>query len=56
MARELYDHTGDTGLGAAAFDEYENLNLAYVPRWQPQVAELASALFGQFGRILDGPC
>ena len=40
VALELYDHTGDTGVGAAAFDEYEYENLGYLPAQQGLVTQV----------------
>ena len=50
VAAELYDHTGDDGLGAASFDEYEYENLAYDTSRGEQTNELARALRAQFDR------
>ena len=47
-ARELYDHKGDEGFGAAAFDDFEFVNL--VEERRGQVAELSAVLRGQFDR------
>ena len=49
VAQELYSHVGDTGLGSAAFDDYEYVNLAYNASKAVQVAELAAILLKQFG-------
>ena len=47
-ACELYDHTGDEGAGARAFDDFEFVNLAYRLERAPQVAQLAALLRAQF--------
>lgn len=48
LAKELYDHSGDTGFGAAAFDEHEYDNLAYVEAHSDLAARLAAVLRKQF--------
>ena len=48
VAKELYDHSQDSGLGVASFDEFEFQNLAYDPSRQKQVADLALRLAKQF--------
>ena len=48
VARELYDHSGDSGVGAAAFDDFEYENLAYLAAQQGLVKELAAVLLEQF--------
>lgn len=32
---ELYDHINDTGMAPMAFDDFENVNLAGSPRYEP---------------------
>lgn len=49
VAAELYDHTGDPGVGPAAYDEYEADNLAYEPAHRARAAALAATLRAQFG-------
>ena len=44
MARELYDHAGDTGLAPAAFDDFENENLAGRPAYAHVQAALLARL------------
>jgi hypothetical protein len=48
VAQELYDHTGDDGLGPDSFDEHEYQNLAYKPEQRAMVAELAALLKSRF--------
>ena len=48
LASELYDHRGDTGMGAAAFD-LESSNLAGLAEYAPTVAALRALLHEQFG-------
>ena len=48
VASELYDHTGDTGVGPGSFDDYEFVSLAARPERQAQVQELAAVLRAQF--------
>ena len=48
VTKELYSHAGDTGLGSAAFDDYEFENLAYEPASQAQAAALAAQLAAHF--------
>eukprot|EP01050_Picozoa_sp_SAG11_P013773 SAG11_NODE_1633_length_4542_cov_4.532298_2_plen_240_part_00 len=50
VAAELYDHTGDDGLGVTSFDEYEYENLAYDTSRGAQKDKLAAALRVQFDR------
>ena len=45
---ELYDHAGDPGVGIAAFDDFENVNVADA---YPQVA---AELFGQLKAHFGG--
>ena len=47
-AAELYDHSDDTGLGRAAFESFENENIANLPESAAVVAQLAAALREQF--------
>lgn len=47
-AIELYDHENDNGVGPAAFDAFENVNLAYLPASQGQVAQLHAVLKAHF--------
>ena len=48
VATELYDHSGDDGTGARAFDEFEFVNLAKEPSRREQVRMLAGLLRAQF--------
>lgn len=41
---ELYDHTGDTGMAPAAFDDFENVNLAGRPEYAQVQAQLLARL------------
>ena len=50
VAAELYDHYGDDGVGAAAYDDFENVNLAHEPARRAQVQALAARLRAQFER------
>ena len=50
VASELYDHYGDDGVGAAAYDDFENVNLAHEPARRAQVQALAARLRAQFER------
>ena len=50
VASELYDHYGDDGDGAAAYDDFENVNLAHEPARRAQVQALAARLRAQFER------
>ena len=47
---ELYTHTGDDGMAPAAFDDYENTNLAI----QPQYAPLRDKLLAQLRELVEG--
>ncbi len=48
VARELYDHTGNTGRGPASMDQFEYNNLAYDPARAVDVAQLAAVIRQQF--------
>ena len=50
VSAELYDHTGDTGLGFESYDEFEFENLAYLPERATQVASLAAQLKEQYDK------
>ena len=41
---------GDDGVGAAAYDDFENVNLAHEPARRAQVQALAARLRAQFER------
>ena len=41
---ELYQHTGDTGMAPAAFDDYENVNLAKDPVHKAKLEEMLTQL------------
>ena len=41
---ELYDHAGDDGMAPAAFDDYENVNLAGNPEWSVVQKQLRARL------------
>jgi hypothetical protein len=41
---ELYNHTGDTGVVPAAFDDYENVNLAKDPAFKAKLEEMLEQL------------
>eukprot|EP01050_Picozoa_sp_SAG11_P020412 SAG11_NODE_3434_length_2450_cov_1.447044_3_plen_110_part_00 len=41
---ELYAHTGDDGMAPAAFDDYENVNLAQDPAHKEKLAEMLAQL------------
>ena len=43
VATELYSHLGDDGIAPAAFDDFENVNLAGSPAW----AAVESALLAR---------
>ena len=44
MGVELYDHTGDDGMAPAAFDDYENTNLAGNAEWAALEATMRARL------------
>ena len=48
VARELYSHAGNTGLGPASLDDFEYVNEAYEEQARGVVAQLAAALKKQF--------
>ncbi len=48
VAQELYDHTGDMGMGPESIDNYEYVNMAYKPERAQQVTELGAMLKNQF--------
>eukprot|EP01050_Picozoa_sp_SAG11_P016852 SAG11_NODE_2350_length_3483_cov_3.342494_4_plen_175_part_00 len=48
LALELYNHTGNRGVGSSAFDEFEFVNLGYLPSVASERATLAAALKTQF--------
>eukprot|EP00039_Didymoeca_costata_P011243 m.157145 g.157145 ORF g.157145 m.157145 type:complete len:576 (+) comp15110_c0_seq1:1469-3196(+) len=54
VTAELYDHVGDLGRGADTFDNYEYINLAYVPERQGQVMAMASMLKEMFDKPTNG--
>ena len=54
VAQELYDHTGNTGIGAGSFDDFENANVAYQPHRDAQIKTLAAALNTQFNHGRPG--
>jgi hypothetical protein len=41
---ELYDHGNDTGVGVSALDDFDNVNLAYLPGYEATVRELHTQL------------
>merc|ERR1712224_796114 len=41
---ELYDHRNDDGTGEAAFDDFENENLAFQAEYQEVVVQLSKQL------------
>ena len=41
---ELYNHAGDDGMAPAAFDDYENENLAGKPEWAAVQTRMAAQL------------
>ena len=49
-ATELYSHKGDTGLGKAAFDDFENQNEAHDESNAAVVAALHKRLAAQFSK------
>eukprot|EP01049_Picozoa_sp_SAG25_P001424 SAG25_NODE_62_length_17948_cov_8.453975_17_plen_406_part_00 len=49
-AVEMYDHSGDTGLGPATFDDFENINLAYDSAYSSQRTHLSNMLREHFDR------
>lgn len=55
VAQELYDHVGDKGFGPETFDDFEYVNLAYLPTHKQLVEELAAVLLKQFGHS-DATC
>ena len=56
VASELYNHTGDTGLGRNAFESFENVNLVHLPSSQPAVATLSQLLRAQFENSVTQEC
>lgn len=48
VAQELYDHTGDLGLGPASFDDYEYVNVVFEAGRAAQVQALAKMILTQF--------
>eukprot|EP00656_Telonema_subtile_P007510 TRINITY_DN13522_c0_g1_i2.p1 TRINITY_DN13522_c0_g1~~TRINITY_DN13522_c0_g1_i2.p1 ORF type:complete len:562 (+),score=89.18 TRINITY_DN13522_c0_g1_i2:201-1886(+) len=44
IATELYSHVGDTGMGNAAFDDFENINLANDPEYAPLLQTLVTRM------------
>lgn len=44
IATELYSHVGDNGMAPAAFDDYENVNLASRPEYGPVLKTLRAKL------------
>ena len=48
VAAELYDHYGDDGVGAAAYDDFENVNLALEPAHATTVASHRALLEKRF--------
>ena len=50
VGTELYTHTGDDGMAPAAFDDYENTNLAT----QPQYAPLRDRMLVQLRELVEG--
>ena len=50
VGTELYTHADDDGMAPAAFDDYENTNLAI----QPQYAPLRDKLLAQLRELVEG--
>lgn len=48
VTMELYDHKDDTGKSSAAFDDFENENMAYSPSQQALISHLSTMLYRQF--------
>ena len=48
VARELYSHAGNSGLGPASLDNFEFINEAYEENTRGVVAQLAAVLKQQF--------
>ena len=51
LATEMYDHRTNTGVGPAAFDEHEFVNVASSAAHAQQRATLAASLQAQFGGV-----
>jgi hypothetical protein len=47
---ELYQHAGDTGMAPAAFDDYENVNLAKDPAHKQKLEEMLAQLHTEVER------
>jgi hypothetical protein len=49
VGTELYTHAGDDGMAPAAFDDYENTNLALDPVW----AGVREAMLAQLRTLVE---